>query len=142
MLIQRIKEERIQSMKSKNALKTKLLTTLLSEASLPGLNDGKRESTDAEVIAVVQKFLKNIQETLKVVEKDNLTKLADLAGETTILETFLPVQLTEDEIQDIASNFLVTADNPNMGAFMKYMKTNFNGQYDGKVASFVAKNTF
>ena len=49
---------------SKNAIS--LLTTLYSEAANVGLNDFKRETTDAEVIAVIKKFIKNIDECINV----------------------------------------------------------------------------
>lgn len=135
MLIRQIKTDRIQAMKSKETLRLKLLTTLMSEASLPGLNDGKRESTDSEVIAVVKKFMKNVQDTIDVVGDTDAEKLAMLTSELEILKGYLPVQLQEMEIREIAQTFATEHTNANVGMFMAHMQKNYNGQFDGRLAS-------
>lgn len=132
-LLQRIKTDQIQARKSKEPLKINLLTTLLAEAAKPGLDDGKRESTDSEVIAVIKKFVKNINETLSVSPNE------DLKAELVILQSYLPQQLTEEEIRVLLTN---NHNLTNVGEAMRFLKEHFNGQYDGRVANAVAKQIF
>ncbi len=59
-----------------------------------------------------------------------------LADEADILESYLPKQLTIEQID----NYLTQAVfhdglELNKGKMMKYLKDNFTGQYDGKVAA-------
>ena len=133
-LIAQIKEKQINARKSGNK-EASLLTTLLGEASAVGKNAGNRETTDAEVVAVVKKFIKNIDETISALSSRNQDPSAFVA-EKKVLEEFLPKQLSEDELKKIA------ASRSGMPDFMKYLKEQFNGQYDGKLASSVAKTVF
>lgn len=132
-LLQQIKADQLQARKSKEPLKIKLLTTLLAEAAKPGLDDGKRESTDAEVIAVIKKFIKNALETLAHRHDD------DIATEVSVLESYLPLQLTGEDIRKL---ICANLDLSNVGEAMKFLKDNYSGQYDGRVASTIAKEIF
>jgi hypothetical protein len=58
--MEQIKAKQIAARKSGSA-DAGLLTTLLGEAAMVGKNAG-RETTDQEVVAVVKKFVKNIDE--------------------------------------------------------------------------------
>ena len=64
MLLETINQDRNEARKMKYTATATLLTTLYSEAQMVGKNDGNRETTDAEVVAVIKKFVKNIDETL------------------------------------------------------------------------------
>ena len=113
-----------------------LLTTLYSEAANVGLNDFKRESTDAEVSAVIKKFIKNIDECITV----GTSKGVDVSSyekEKAILEVYLPKQLTPAEIEAFIIEYVRDGGKP---AAMKALKENYAGQYDGKIASTIIDN--
>jgi len=132
-LMEQIKAEQITARKAGTA-DARLLTTLLGEAAMVGKNAG-RETTDQEVVAVVKKFVKNIDETITALTSRNQDAIAFFV-ERRVLEQFLPVQMTETDIRNVATQFT------SMPEFMKYMKVNYAGQYDGKLASTVAKAVF
>ena len=132
-LMEQIKEKQIIARKS-GAADASLLTTLLGEAAMVGKNAG-RETTDQEVIAVVKKFIKNIDETVSALSSRGQDAASFLA-ERSVLERFLPLQLTELALANIAQN------HKSMPEFMKFLKENHAGQYDGKLASTVAKNIY
>jgi len=133
-LMEQIKTKQVQARKSYCVAEASLLTTLLGEAAMVGKNAG-RETTDAEVVAVVKKFVKNIDETVTALTSRG-QDAADFLVERDILEQFLPVQLSENALIEVAKC------QPNMPAFMKHLKENFAGKYDGKLASQVAKAVF
>ena len=132
-LIEEIKQKQIAARKAGSA-EASLLTTLLGEAAMVGKNAG-RETTDQEVIAVVKKFIKNIDETVSALSSRGQDAASFLA-ERSVLERFLPLQLTELALVNIAQN------HKSMPEFMKFLKENHAGQYDGKLASIVAKNIY
>lgn len=133
-ILDKVRTDQVQARKDRDEIRIPLLTTLLSEASNVGLNDGKRESTDAEVIAVIKKFIKNIDETLAVRPNEVLET------ERAILEQYLPTQLTGEKLEDTIRDVLdgMTYVEPRMkmmGPVMKALRDKFDGQYDGKEAS-------
>lgn len=144
-LIATIKKDQLQFRKNKDAVGTSILTTLAGESEMVGKNDGNRESTDAEVTAVIKKFVKNIDETVSVLEKSaeaNADRLAVLEKEKNILMAYLPKQLDEAQLRAEMQKLIVefSLSGPKgMGVLMKELKTRLNGQYDGGVASKIAK---
>ena len=132
-LMEQIKVKQVQARKS-GSIEASLLTTLLGEAAMVGKNAG-RETNDAEVVAVVKKFVKNIDETVSALTSRG-QDAATFVAERDVLEQFLPDQLSENALIEVAKC------QPNMPAFMKHLKENFAGKYDGKLASTVAKAVF
>lgn len=138
MLFNQIKSERMQARKDRGnsamQIKASLLTTLLGEIETETKATGITEVSDSLVMAKCKKFIKGLEE----VEKN--AKVGDVAHsealiELQILESYLPKQLTEEELAAI----IIELDADNMGQVMKHLKENYSGQYDGKVASQVAK---
>lgn len=111
-------------------IKVKLLTSLVGEAKRIGFDDGKRETTEEEVSAVIKKFLKGVNECLVVA---NSTAPA-YAMEKMILESYLPQQMSEEELRTVVAAIINTVGS-NKGAIMKELKGQYSGRYDGKVAS-------
>lgn len=139
-LLQTIKNDQLQARKDRLTAKASLLTTLYSEASMTGLNDGKRESTDPEVTATIKKFLKNVEESISVASPVVATQLL---LEKKILEGYLPTQLTEEQITNIVTTLISEIQNPtknDVGNINKALKAQYSGQYDGKVASEIIKS--
>jgi len=125
-LINKIKENQLIARKARDPIISTLLTTLLGEASMPGKNDGNRDSTDAEVVKVIKKFIKNAKETNLVFPNKALSL------EILILTEYLPKQLTERELYSIIPNLdIETISVPNV---MKALNAKYSGLFDSKVA--------
>ncbi len=137
-----LKNEQLEARKSKDSVKAQLLTTLIGEAEMVGKNDGNRPVTDQEVIATIKKFVKNLDETIRIASDYRDGESADKAwAEKTILEQFLPKQLTEVELRNAMSQLITDngLSGPKaMGVLMKDLKAKFEGLYDGKTASKIA----
>ena len=143
-ILDSVKKAQLQARKDKRSDEAASLTTLIGEAEMIGKNDGNRVSTDAEVVAVIKKFVKNIDETLNVVSKDSTKtdRVEVLTKEKTLLSTFLPQQLSEDQLRTILSGFVSALPEKNpkaMGKVLASLKESFAGQYDGALASKVTK---
>ena len=82
------------------------------------------ETTDSEVIQVIRKFIKNNNEAFR------LSNNPKFMVENEILEAYLPVQLTQVELEDIIKQFLDSSTDKSIGACIRYMKDNYEGRYD------------
>lgn len=141
-LIEQIKSKNLEARKAKLAAVVGVLTPLIGEAEMVGKN-ANREVTDAEVVQMIKKFIKNLDETIRVLGDNDPRTLAAM-GEKHTLEQFLPKQMDADHLAATVRAIVIglkmaQAPKIDMGAVMKALKERFDGQYDGKVASAVIK---
>ena len=138
MLIENLKEDQLIARKNRDQIKATLLTTLIGEAEMVGKNAGNRAPFDEEVVAVVKKFLKGINETIAVLTKSG-QDATQFEKEREILDSYLPTQLTKGKLVVMLDSAVVDGtlveDKSFKGASMKWLKNNYSGQYDGRVAA-------
>jgi uncharacterized protein YqeY len=138
MLIGNLKEDQLIARKNRDQIKATLLTTLIGEAEMVGKNNGNRDPFDEEVVSVVKKFLKGVNETITILEKSG-HDASQFEKEREILDSYLPTQLTKEKIIVMLDSAVVDGtlveDKSFKGAAMKWLKTNYSGQYDGRVAA-------
>lgn len=132
-LLEKIKKDRLTVMKQGDRIVATQLTTLLGEAS----PSGNQEVTDQDVEKVVQKFAKNAKEMLKYTSDPQ--KQYNIEWEIVLYESYLPKQLTEDEIRRIITHAQEDLGLNNIGQIMGFLNKNHKGQFDGKLASQIAK---
>jgi uncharacterized protein YqeY len=142
MLIDQIKADQLRARKDRktvpNNLRASLLTTLYSEAAMVGKNDGGRVTTDQEVVTVVKKFLKGVEETLAASNGVNTTALY----EKQVLMSYLPTQMTDEDLGNAIDEIITNngfSGIKQMGLVMKELKAAHGGLFDGKVASILVK---
>ena len=139
MIIEQIKKEQLEARKAKNTIKTNLYTTLLGEVQTavigtPGSVSTKQDNnvTDDIVIKVINKFIKNIKETLSL-RPDDFTATTEL----TLLETFLPQKLSEEELKQIVANLKIAAGAKTGGALLGFvmaeLKKSYSNLYDASI---------
>lgn len=145
MLIERIRKDSLEARKARDTQRATLLTTLSSEASVVGKNDGNREPTDSEVTAVIKKFIKGVDEVLKVVEQDQTGVLAQTLAaavrEKEILQSYLPLQLTEEALRHAIAATNEPLEVKSTGKIMKALNAQYPGQIDGALVSKIIKES-
>jgi uncharacterized protein YqeY len=127
-LLEQIRTDSLVARKARGVMAS-FLVTLLSEASLPGKNAG-RESTDAEVQSVVEKFMKNAKSNLELGQ-------APAQIEINLLRSYLPQQMTEELLYARINH--LAKEGMNMGQIMGNLKTSCAGLYDGRRAAEIVK---
>lgn len=137
MLFEKLQNDSLQARKNKEAARSALLITVLSQVKTIAIDDGHREPNDQDVIKVIRSFLKGINETLELAAQGAISadEKSKSELEKSILESYLPQQLTADDLKKI----LTDAGVKTIGEAMKLLKEKYDGQYDGKTASAVAK---
>lgn len=138
-LLSKIKADALVARKAKDSVASSLLITLGAESARVGLDSGKRESSDAEVVAIVKKFIKGNTELLSVRPDD-----AVALRERDLLSVYLPQQMNEKELEGAVSLIkqelsLDATDKSFVGVMMKELRARYEGRYDGAVASSILK---
>jgi uncharacterized protein len=135
------------AMKSKNerAVSTvRLILAALKDRDIAARTKGNPDGiTDDEVRAMMQNMIKQRRESMALYEQGGRCELAQQeAEEITIIEGFLPKQLSDSDIQ-AAAKALITeigaAGIKDMGRTMAAMKQRYAGQMDFSKASLVVK---
>ena len=130
MLAQAIRTARMTAMKERNTVAKTVLTTLLGELEGKAKRDGI-EISDDMVISTCKKF---ISSNLEVIHNGGC--LDTLETENAILDGYIPKQLTEEEMYAIITALMPS----NLGDIMQHLKNNYQGLYNGKMASNVARH--
>lgn len=135
-----------QAMKDKAAdrLATlRLINAAIKDREIAQRVDGEETAvTDADVLAILGKMVKQRQESVRVYEEGGRLDLAEReAAEIGVIEEFLPRQLADDEV-DAAIGAAVSATGASsirdMGKVMGELKARHTGQMDfGKVGALV-----
>ena len=140
-MLANIRKDLFEAKKAHDLVKSNLLSTLLGEAMAVGKNAGNRETTPEEVMQVIRKFMKNIDETIAILTGDGKPCDKEKA-EKAILETYLPKQLTPEELAKAIDDIVATLPEKSpkaMGQVMAKLKELHGGRYDGKLASQLVK---
>ena len=106
--------------------------------------DERVELDDTQVLAVLEKMVKQRRESLEQYQKANRSDLADQEQyELDIIQAYLPEPLGEDELARIISetiNELGASSVRDMGPVMNALRDKVQGRADMKAVSQVVKN--
>ena len=113
-LKQQITEQMKDAMRAKDSARLGAIRLLLAAIKQREV-DERIELTDADVISVIEKMLKQRRDSITAFESANRTDLADIEKyEVSVLQTYMPKQMTDAEIDAIISQ--VIADSSAQGA--------------------------
>ena len=114
MLKNQITEDMKTAMRAKDSVRLGAIRLLLSAIKQREV-DERIELTDADVIAVIEKMLKQRRDSITAFESANRIDLADIEKfEVSVLQTYMPKQMSDDEISQIINQ--VIADSGAQGA--------------------------
>ncbi|MDP3777512.1 MAG: glutamyl-tRNA amidotransferase [Methylotenera sp.] len=136
-----ISEDMKTAMRAKDSVRLGAIR-LLQAAIKQREVDERIELDDSNVIAVIEKMLKQRRDSIAAYESANRHDLADVEKfEVTVLQTYLPQQLTEDEIKAILEKVVVdsgAAGIKDMGKVMAEIKPLVAGRADmGKISGLI-----
>jgi uncharacterized protein YqeY len=142
---QRITQDVKDAMKSgdKARLATlRLITAAIKDRGL-GVGGAPTEVGDAEVVAILQKMVKQRRESIATYEKAGRTDLADQEkSEIAVLEGYLPQQMDEAGVKAAVAALIAelgAAGAKDMGRVMGALKERYAGQMDFGKASGIVK---
>lgn len=99
--------------------------------------DTRKEVTDDEALVVIQKEAKKRREAIEEADKAKRADIADAErAELALIESFLPRQLSLDEVKAIAAEIIAevgATSTKDTGKVMGPLMARLKGQADGKI---------
>lgn len=134
MLFQDIKKANIEALKNKNSNARAIYSVVINKCMLLEINKREKgeELVDSDVVSLVQKTIKELEDEISNFEKvNNSEKVALLNEQKGYITSFLPKMLSEDEIKSEIEKL----EDKSIPSIMKHFKINFAGKCDmGKVS--------
>lgn len=142
-MVEKLKQDMIEAMKAKD--KDRLTTIRMIKGDLDKEHiDKKREINDDLLIEVVNRGIKQRKDSIAEFEKGGREDLVEKTqAEIDILQSYLPEQLSEEEILSIIDEAfqLVNPEGPrDMGKIMKEVQPKLKGRADMKHVSELIKS--
>lgn len=139
MLGEKILNDYKEAMKSRDALKSSVLSFLRADMMNLALAKKKNKLDDSEAISVIKKQIKQRQDSIEQFTKGNRPEMAEKEKkEFEILKTYLPPELCAEELKKIIDEVIVLTEAQgmkDMGKVMKEVSAKVAGQADGKLVS-------
>ena len=134
MIVDDLKKANIDALKQKDTIARNLYAVLLNKVKLAEIS--KREKNeqlvDTDVIAILQKSVKELTEEMANYQKvNNVVEVENIAYQLKLIEKFLPVMMTKEEIK----NIILGLDDKSVPFVMKHFKTNYAGKCDMRLVS-------
>ncbi len=143
-LHQNIKGQMVEAMKAKDAVRLSVIRGLLS--AFTNENVAKRRKPDEELsdddaLTVISRQAKQRKDSIEQFEKGGRSELAEAEKvELAILESYLPAQMSEEEIEEYVKKKLKELEStptfqsgsrPNASGFMGLIMKELKGKADG-----------
>jgi uncharacterized protein YqeY len=132
-LTSKIQADMRSGMKSKNANLVSTIRLLLAAIKQQEI-DKREQLTDSDVLTIVEKLVKQRRESIQIYTEAGRNDLASKeSAELEILTTYLPKQLSDEEVESIIQETLSSLDArepKDMGKVMAALKTQLSGKAD------------
>lgn len=131
-MIDKINEDLKSAMKDGDKFKLSVLRMLKSAMQLESINK-KHDLTDDEILSVIKKQVKQRNDSISEFQKyDKLDKVEDLKKEISILDSYLPEEMSIDEINVILDSLFDTikpTSMKDMGSLVKGFQEKTTGKF-------------
>ena len=147
MLREQINDAVKAAMKSQDKLRLstlRLVNAAIKNADIEARGAGKDALADADILGLLQKLIKQRQESVELYDKGGRAELAEQErGEIAIISGFLPQQLSEAEAKEAIAGVIRetgAAGMKDMGKVIAALKARYAGRMDFAKASALVKS--
>lgn len=129
-----------EAMKARDKIRLETIRSIITAIQYEEI-EKKVEPLPADAcLAICQRELKKRKEEVEFADKANRPDLKEkLAKEMSVIEAFLPQQLSAADLEKIIGDLKAQNASINLGVAMKALKESYAGQYDSKLASEIAR---
>ncbi len=143
-LEKQIQADMVSAMKAHETVRLAALRGIKAAILLAKTSEGGHgEVTDADVVKIIQKLVKQRKESAEIYSQQNRPELAENElAEASAMEVYLPKQLSEAEVEAELKQIIAEtgASKPSdMGKVMGVATKKLAGQADGKLISSIVK---
>ena len=143
MLEEKILKDYKAAMLSKDTVKSSALSFLRADLQNLAKEKKKDKLEDSDVITIIKRQVKRHQDSIEQFKKGGRQELVDKEQkELDILKSYLPKQLSEDELSKIIGEIISSTGATGMkemGNVMKEVMAKVGDQADGKMVSSLVK---
>jgi uncharacterized protein len=146
MMRDKLTESMKDAMKAKDSRRlstVRLIQAAVKDRDIANRGTGKDAATDDEILQILQKMVKQREESAKIYEEAGRAELAaQEREEIAILKTFMPEQLSDEKVDEIVAGVVaeIGAEGmKDMGKVMAILRERYAGQMDFAKASGVIK---
>lgn len=134
MIYEKILEDYKNSMKEKQEIRKLALNFVLAQIKNKKI-ELQRDPNDDEIIAILKKEVKSLNEAISFLEKANKTEeLAEEQEKIKILECYLPAMLSKEQTKILIESFLSSLEISDIktgrGLLMKELMANHKSELD------------
>lgn len=135
----RIQEDMKDAMRSGDSDQLKVIRLILSAVKQIEIDTRKTIEEDSEILTILNKMVKQRRDSITQFEQGDRKDLAEIElTEITVLEKYLPEQLSENEIDELIDQSITESsaeDITKMGAVMSILKKKVSGRADMGIIS-------
>lgn len=138
MIIDEIKKDNVQAMKDKNVVARTIYGIVVNKFMLQNIEKRKTgdEMTDADMVAILQKTIKELEEEAENYKKAGNEEQANtILSQKEVLVKYLPQMMSEEEIKAEIEKL----EDKSIPSVMKHFKANFAGKVDMGLVSKIAR---
>ena len=141
MTIEKLEMESLVALKNKDTFRRNVISQMIAQIKRAAIDKGCRDNiTEDFVNAEILKIQKQMADTLSTCPANRTDLLEKYQAEEKIIVEFAPQVISDpDEIKEIIMFSGIALEKKNMGAVMKFLKSEYNGRMDMGVASKVLK---
>ncbi len=146
MMREKLTESMKEAMKAKDSRRlstVRLIQSAVKDRDIANRGVGKEAASDDEILQILQKMVKQREESAKIYEDAGRAELATQEREEiAILKTFMPEQLSDEKVDEIVAAVVAeigAAGMKDMGKVMAILRERYAGQMDFAKASGVIK---
>jgi len=135
----RIQKDMKDAMRSGDSDQLKVIRLILSAVKQIEIDTRKTIEEDSEILTILNKMVKQRRDSITQFEQGNRKDLAEIElTEITVLEKYLPEQLSENEIDELIDQSITESsaeDITKMGTVMSILKEKVSGRADMGIIS-------
>ena len=138
MIIDDMKRDNMLAMKEHNQLARDILSVVMNKVMLTNieLREKGKELSDADVIQILQKTIKDLTEDAENYKKVGNNNEADnVIAQRDYIIRYLPQMMSEDEIRAVIDQL----DDKSIGNIMRTFKTEYAGKADMALVNKIAR---
>ena len=139
MILDEINKANVQAIKDKDQVARNIYSVVKNKALMEVVRKrtaGGGDLTDADMVAILQKTIKELTEEGENYRRvNNTVELENIKKQKALLEGYLPKMMSEDEIK----TEIMKLDDKSIPTVMRHFKANFAGKCDMRTVQEVLK---
>jgi uncharacterized protein YqeY len=147
MMREKLSDAMKDAMRAKDARRlstVRLIQTAIKDRDIANRGTGKDAATDDDILQILQKMIKQREESARMYDEGGRAELAQQEREEIeVIRSFMPEQLSDDEVHAICVAVIAEVDAQglrDMGKCISLLRDRYAGQMDFAKASAIVKD--